>query len=208
MEKEKINFELDDIFIHLDFEAEEEKIKSFLTRLSPENLPSIGEIKRKDEEMLFLTIREEKAILAIDKETIHLIAPKIVGTTLEKSNSSLNEVLGLLAESTEGKISINGRLRVAFKTDIKADAITSKFLPESKIREICSKVGSDLKAKGVRCILGEDTDAIFDADEDGNLYITGCREFKKEGDFGNLLKKEIGGIQSLIEPLITKVRGI
>lgn len=205
MEKKKISWKLEDILLHLDFDKKisKEKIKQFLSCLSPESLPSIVGVKRTEKKLLALSIQGEDAGLLVDdkNKTIHLVTEKIVGTTLEKTNSALNEVLGLLSKTAGEKIYLGGMIRILLETDIQAENIVSKLIPESHIQEVSSKIKDSLKAEGIR-VTGEKMSMIFDMDKEGKLHIIAQKDFKEE--FLDL-KKEVEEILSYVESLTIKL---
>lgn len=205
MEKKKISWKLEDILLHLDFDKKisKEKIKQFLSCLSPESLPSIVGVKRTEGKLLVLSIQGEDAELLVNDrtKTIHLVTRKIVGTTLEKTNSALNEVLGLLSKAVGEKIYLGGMVRIMLEADVRAENIVSKLIPESHIQEVSSKIKDSLKAEGIR-VMGEKISVIFDRDKEGKLHLIAEKDFKEE--FLDL-KKEVEEILAYAESLTIKL---
>lgn len=210
MAEKRIDLKPRDIFLHLHWEfPKEKKIKDFLARLSPENLPSLEKISQINKKLYALSIRAEEALLLLNvgTKTIHLMTPEVTETTLEKSNSSLNDVFALLNRSAEiNETLVSGLIRIELRTDIQAREITSKFLPKSQIQKISSEIGKRLSTKGVRFIVGEKTNVIFDTGKKGKLIVIATEGYKE--DPKDLLKRKVEQIQASVESLIMKLVGV
>lgn len=207
---EQINWKLEEILLHLGLKIPKEKeIKDFLECLSPENLPSIGEISREGKNVYVLSISGEKAFLHlnISSKLVHLITSAVAPTTLEKSNSSLNEFFALLRKSIGiDKVTVNGLIRIEFRVNIPTMNITSKLVSESNIQDISSKIGEKLCAKGIRCMVNDETDVIFDVDSKSMLSITIIEKYDEY--FEDLLKTKFEKIQTHIKRLVGKLKEV